>query len=253
MAGFLGSGDVYMGRMDEAGNIAGLVLVGNTTSFKITEASEFKERTSRGKSDYGQTLDSVAVKKPAALTVTIDDLRKENLALVLLGDQAAFSQTAATDTTKNFDLATVEKDYYLDLGKRLIVAGAVSVAVDSTPYTEGTDYEVNYDMGLILFKSTGSLPATGTAIATFDAAAITAGYTVTGGTNPTIKAKFVLDGVNLASSERCQVEVWEAVVTPTEGVDFLAADFSSVSFEGKLNKPTGKTSPYQVTAFPAAA
>ena len=249
MSGFLGSGDVLMGRFDSAGNVAGLVNVGNTTSFKITEGSEFKERTSRGKSDYGNTLDSVAVKKPAALTVTIDDLRKENLALVLLGDEAVFSQDAATDSTKQFNLATVAKNVWLEIGA-LAIAG-VSVSVASVTKTLGTHYELNTDLGMIMFLD--AIGSSGTAEVTYDQSAITSGYKVKGGIKPTIKAVFVLDGVNLATGEHVKAEVFEAVVTPTDGVDFQAADFSSVSFEGKLNKPAGKDSAYEVTGFTLAA
>lgn len=249
MSGFLGAGNVLMGRVSNAGVMTGLVLVGNTTSFKITETSEFKERISRGKSDYGNTLDSVAVKKPAALTVTLDDLRKENLALVMLGDEAVFTQAAATDSTKEFNLASVAKNVWLEIGA-LGITG-VSVAVASVTKTLGTHYELNADLGLIMFLD--AIGSSGTAVATYDVPAIAGGYTVTGGVNPTIKAKFVLDGVNLATGEHVRATVWEAVVTPTDGVDFLAADFSSVSFEGKLNKPDDKASAYEVTGFTLGA
>ncbi len=96
MSGYLGSGDLYMDRLAEDGSNTGFVLVGNATQFAITEESETKERISTGRDTYGQALDTASIKKPAKISITLDELKKENLAMALLGDVAAMSQGAGT-------------------------------------------------------------------------------------------------------------------------------------------------------------
>ena len=96
MAGFLGSGDLYMDRLAKDGSSTGFVLTGNATKFSIQEESETKERISTGRETYGQALDTASVKKPAKITITIDELNKENLAMALLGDVAIMNQGAGT-------------------------------------------------------------------------------------------------------------------------------------------------------------
>ena len=97
MSGFLGSGDLYMDRLAEDGTNTGFVLTGNATKFAIQEESETKERISTGRDTYGQALDTASIKKPAKVTITLDELNKENLAMALLGDVVALNQGAGSN------------------------------------------------------------------------------------------------------------------------------------------------------------
>ena len=87
---------------------------------------------------------------------------------------------------------------------------------------------------------------------TYSVAAAT-GYTITGSANPTIKGRLLLIGKNLADQSDVRVDVLEAVLTPKNGLDFLASDFASAQFEGTLNTPEGQSSPYTVTVLSEAA
>jgi hypothetical protein len=56
----------------------------------------------------------------------------------------------------------------------------------------------------------------------------------------------MLDGENFADQSEVSVDVWEAVLAPQTGVDFLADDFATLDLNGTLNTPEGKTSAYEV-------
>ncbi len=114
MSGFLGSGDLYMDRLAEDGSSTGFVLTGNATQFAITEESETKERISTGRDTYGQALDTASVKKPAKITITLDELKKENLAMALLGDITALNQGAGTGQS---EIITAKSGKFAQLAK----------------------------------------------------------------------------------------------------------------------------------------
>jgi hypothetical protein len=250
MAGILVAGDIYIDRKDVNGNFTGLRKIGNVLSFPLTENADLKERTSKMKATYGQVLDSVAVKKPAKVSITVNELDKVNLALALLGQEAVWTQAAGAGLTKNVNLSAISTGDWIELGKKNIVADSVAATVSgSIILVEGTHYEINYDLGMISFLE--AAPDAGAAVIEFDCAELT-GFRVTGSVRPTIKARIVLDGINLADETRLQVEIHEAVLRPTEAIDFLAEDFASVGFEGSLNTPTGQASPYHVTNYQAA-
>ena len=96
MSGFLGSGDLYMDRLADDGSSNGYILAGNATQFAIEEETETKERISTGRETYGQALDTASIKKPAKLSITLDEINKENLAMALLGEVEDLSQGSGT-------------------------------------------------------------------------------------------------------------------------------------------------------------
>jgi len=244
MPGFLGSGDLYMDRYDASGNAQGFYVVGNAFKFAIKEESEIKERESRMKDTYGQALDTVSIKKPAKISITVNDLKKENLAMCLLGD---LSDLAVTGSSVTDEAMTAKHDLYVPLAQRNITSGTV-VLTDSTgttTYVLGTDYEVHLKLGMIKALSTGAITDAQSLLVDYDYGSL-AGGKIAGSARPTIKAALKLDGLNQANQKECMVNVLEAVLTPTGEVDFLSENWNEVGFEGSLNTPTGQTSPYIV-------
>lgn len=242
MAGFLGAGDLYFNRVIN-GVSTGWVQVGNATKFEIKEASELKQRKSRQRSTYGQLLDSVAVKQPASLKIAMDDLNFDNLALAFMGSQSVISIGSGTVTD---EVNTARKGKIIETVKDNIASVVVKNGAGSVTYIAGTDYEVtNARLGMVKILSTGSIT---------DGATIKISYTygtstsnmIEGGTSPTVITSLKLDGINFANQSSVIVDVWEAVVTPTSPVDFLAADFAGLELDGLMNTPTGKNSPYVV-------
>ena len=242
MSGFLGSGDLYYNRV-VAGVDQGWLRFGNATKMEIKENAELKERISRQKNSYGQVLDSVAIKQPAEISVSLDDLDKDNLALVFLGDVVDAAVTGASATAES-QTANIGRALKTDF--RQISAIVIQDVTDTTTYVLDTDYTVDSaELGLIT-------PLAGGAITEGDVLHIdytygsVAGDKVQGGTNSSVKVALMLDGENFADQSKVLVNVWESVLTPQTGVDFLSEDFTTLELNGTLNTPTGKPSGYEV-------
>lgn len=232
---FLGAGDLYISRYESG---AWLPYEGpfEADEFSVKPNSELKEQVSKGKTTYGQVIESVSLAKPADFTATLTEVNKQTLALALLGSSAALTQTGSTVTGEAF---VVKLDKWVPLAKQNVSAVAF------TGMQEGDDYVVNSTLGWVKFLSTGD--------ATEDAA-LTVGYTagavsgtrIKGGTASDIRARFKLDGVNKADGSACIVTVHEAVVSASDAVDFLAGDFGKVKLPGRLKTPQGMTEPFTV-------
>lgn len=244
MAGYVASGLLYGGIVGEP-----LKKLGNCRKFAITENASIKKRTSKMIGTYGQVLDSASIKEPAKLVIEMDEWNTDNLRDVAMGTVIDATQEAGNDVEKTFNLATVEHGGYYDLGKRRV--SGVSVTVASVTKTEGTHYEVDTEIGYIKFLD--AIGSSGSAVVTFDCAAIAAGTIIQGGTDATIKRHYLLRAHNEVDGSHWEVEVWEATMKPTSEVDYLADDYSVLGYEGEMNTPAGKTSPYETRHFPAAA
>ena len=114
MSGLLASGNLRIDRKDATGASTGLLDVGNATKFEIQEESEVKERISTGTEDYGQVLDTVAIKKPAKISIEVNDLRADNLAMAFLGDVAVLNQGAGTGESET---VTAKSGRFVQLAK----------------------------------------------------------------------------------------------------------------------------------------
>lgn len=242
MAGFIGSGTVFYERT-VGGVSKGWLRFGNATKMEIKENSEIKERISKLRDSLGQVLDSVAIKTPAEIAITLDDLDKDNLALAFLGN-VADGAVAGASITGEAHVAHIGK--MLKTSVRSISAVVVKDVTDTITYVLGTDYAIsNAEMGLIEVLAGGSINENDVLHIDFAHATI-ASNKVQGGTNASIKVALLMDGENFADQSKITVNVFEAVLAPQTGVDFLSSDFATIELNGTLNTPTGKTSGYEI-------
>jgi len=221
-----------------------------SSKFEIKPNSDLKEMVSRGRTTYGQVIESVPLPKPADLSVTFSEVNKDSIAMALFGTAAVLNQGSGT-VTDEVVVASHGKWVKLAQGN-IATAGFVVSHTSGTPnYTLGTDYEVNYRIGMLRILSTGAIA---------DAASLKVDYTynaisgtrVSGGTQTQVRAQFKLDGVNFADQLPVIVDVWEAVLTPDSAFDFLQNDFAEVALKGRLKTPAGKTEPFTVDLRSAA-
>ncbi|WP_022949517.1 phage tail tube protein [Methylohalobius crimeensis] len=241
MSGFLGSGDLYFNR--KVGGVSqGRILLGNATKFSIQPQSETKSRPSRMRATYGQALDTVQIPAPSAISVILDEVNKDNLALAFMGSVGAYSQTGASVTDES---VTAKLDKWVDLSDRNVSSVVVTDDPMSTTYTEGTDYEVHARLGMIKALSGGSIGEGDPLLVDFTSGDI-AGNRVQGATQPIIRGEFILDGKNFADDSLSIVTVWEATLAPSSEFDFLAEDFAPIELGGTVVTPAGKTEPFIV-------
>ncbi|WP_432745769.1 hypothetical protein ABXJ76_07820 [Methylobacter sp. G7] len=242
MAGFLGSGRIYVDRK-VAGVFQGFKYIGNATKFEIKENSEKKERISKDRANYGSALNTVFIKKPAEVNIALDDLDKDSLALVFLGNTSAVSVTGAAVTD---EVATGFKGLILKTAQRKISAVVITDSTAVTTFALGTDYEItDASLGLIKVLATGTITDGQSLKIDYTYASMTSNK-VAGGTNSNIIVRILFDGINQADQSKAVVNVFEGVLSPTSGVDFLADDFTSMELAGIANVPTGGTSAYEV-------
>lgn len=237
MAGFIGSGNV-LGERFVGGVSQGLIRLGNAQKLEIKENSDKKTRSSKKRENYGSALDTVVIKKPADVMITLDDLDRDNLSLVFMGSVDTASVAASAVTGENHTAG--EPGTMIALG-----SGNVS-SVTITGFVEGTDFVVeDADAGLVTLVDGGGI-AKGDALVCAYSTGGYSGSVIKGGTNPDVTMKIIMLGTNLVTQEPVRVEIGKAIMTPESGVDFLSEDFTELQLSGIANVPDGAVEAYTV-------
>jgi hypothetical protein len=195
-------------------------------------------------------IESVTIPQPFEFTVDFAEVSGDTLVAALLGPKTDINIGSGTMT----DLPVViKKNAWVDIGHMNIATAGLSVkdATGVTTYVLGTDYEINYRLGMLKVL-TGSAVVDGTTLEVTGTYGAVTGTQIAGGTQAQIRAKFRFDGKNFADGLPCIVEVYEAVIAASSAFDFLAGDFASVSLPGRLKTPTGKTEPFVVKLLDVA-
>lgn len=243
--GFLFGGDLYMARFVNgvAGPLQGPF---SGAEFGIEPQVNQVDKVSKGRNTYGQLLESVALQQPTNFTVTLDEGSPQALALALMGSLSALTQASGTWTDQAFNAAAALGDW-VQLPKIRIAASGITVenTGGTTTYVEGTDYELNRELGLFRALVGGAITASQALLISGGYGAVS-GSLIAGATAADIRVKFILDGKNLADNTPCVVTVDEAIVAPSAAVDFLNSDFISMPLSGRMKTQTGKSSPFTV-------
>lgn len=242
MSGFLGCGTLLVARKDNGvwGNYA---EVGEATKFEITSNSELKERKSKKCDSYGQAVDSVQIPQPASVSAMVTDLNKETLAMAYFGTSLDEIITSGTVTA---EAATAEIGKFIKTEQSNISDVVVSDVGATVTYVEGTDYALeNSSVGLVTVLEGGSI-VEGQELELSYSHADFQSDLVTGGTNSSIKLRYLLIGKNLVDNTPVRVDVWESNAAPAAGVDFLSDEFSEVELSGTANIDSIKGNPFEI-------
>lgn len=243
--GFIGAGDLYVSRFDPATQ-AFLPFIGpiETTKFEITPKTELKEQVSKGRSSYGQVIESVALAQPFEFTADFAEVTGDTLVNAFLGTETAIAQTAGALAEVTL---TAKLDGWVETGTLNLSAVALLVqdSTKTTTYVLDTDYQVNRRLGTIKALSGGAITADQVLKINGSKLALD-GTLIAGGTEAQIRAKFKFDGKNMVDGKAVIVDVHEVVIAADSAFDFLADDFNTVSLPGKLKTPTGKSEPFTV-------
>lgn len=243
-AAILGAGsarlDLYNPDTQTWGGLGDIL---ETDKFEITPDSDKKEKTSKSREAYGQSIGAVVYAKPTKIAITIGAASKEVMAMQFQGVIREDSQGAGAIT----DAVTAKLDKWVKLSKRNVVEAGFTVknAADLITYVKGTDYLVDYATGEIKPLASGAIESgevlnvTGTALAVSTTV-------IRGGVRAQIRVRAIWQGVNLVDGREMECEAWDAVMTSKKGFDFLASDFNGFELEGTLVVPPGKSEPYEV-------
>ena len=228
----------------ENGVFLGIEKVPGVANFEFTPETNIKEQTTKDKGQYGQVIASVPLPGKQNLKITISQVTGRVLAFALLGTLSAHSVGGGSVTDENL---TSNLGRFVPLANKNITAASVVVTSNpaGTTYVEGTDYAVNYSLGLIEFLSTGSIPDATSVLIDYSHGAIS-GNKIEAGTKYEVRGAWKLDGRNLATGKALQVEIDEAVLVTDGSVDLMTDEFVNVTLTGHMVTQTGKTSPYTV-------
>jgi hypothetical protein len=242
---FVGAGDLYVNRVDPTSGLSlGLAGPFECEKFAIKTNSEIKEKTSKGRSTYGQVIGSVALQKPAEIEITLSQTGKDGMTLALLGTASALSQGSGSITD---EVIVAKRDYWVQLSKQAFaVAGFTVKHTSGTPtYVLGTDYLVNYQLGMVKVLSTGAI-LEGASIKVSGTYAAITGTQIAGATQAQVRGSFILDGKNFADDNAVVVRVLQAVLSAGDVFDFLSDNFGTVPLKGKMETPVGASAPFTV-------
>lgn len=99
--GFLGAGDLYIARYNpDTADFDDYKGPYEASKFEIKASSELKEMTSKGRSTYGQVVESVTIAKPVDFTVELTQVDKESMTIALLGTTEDITQGSGTITAQ---------------------------------------------------------------------------------------------------------------------------------------------------------
>lgn len=238
--GFIGSGDVYLALLDAAGVKGALLDVGNTTKLGIKPNSEIKEQKSKKRDSYGDTLETVALKQPADLSVILETVNRANLRYAFMGADSAYSQTAGAVVD---EAVTARLDGWVQLAAEEVSAVVVKNSAGSTTYVAGTDYVVNSRLGMVKAITGGAITDAQALKVSYSKAAFT-GAAIRGNVQPQIRAYLLLDGKNLVDDSIGILEAYEVVLTTNSEFDWFKDDFNTIELAGRLKTPVGKTEPF---------
>jgi len=239
---FIGAGDLYIARYVN-GAFEDYSGPYECEQFEIKPNVELREKVSKGRSTYGQVIESVTIPQPADLSVALSEVNKESMAIALLGTAAALSQTGGTLSNEP---VTAKLDKWVALSKaNWSAAPVVTNTAGTTTYVAGSDYIVNAQLGWIKALTGGAITE-GMSLHVDVAYGSITGTEIRGMTDSQLRARFKLDGKNFADGLPVIVTVYEAVISADAAFDFLSDDFGSVTLPGRMKTPAGFNEPFTV-------
>lgn len=156
-------GRVFFDPFDANGNLTGEIAMGNcpgvTLTIETTKAEHFSSEKGLREKD-----ESLIVEVNRTGNVNCDNFSAANFALWLSGTRATVEQ-AATAVTGELRSVVKGRFYQLGatagnpLGVRKVTAVTVKTADGATPYTAGTDFNVDLDTGRVQILDSGAIPA----------------------------------------------------------------------------------------------
>lgn len=232
MDGLQISGNVFVDRLDDSGDATGLIGPINVTKLAIKTPSEENIRTSNLKESRGLALGMTTKSQPTEVEMEFDSMESDMLSMILLGETATLNSGAGSVSDESVTLYANQR--WADLAQSNLASDGITVTLDSddSELTAGTDYEINYAAGIIRALSGGAVE-NGGAITIAYAYNATSGNRLLGGIKSQVKLRILMEGDNLDTGAACKLEVFKAVMAPSNAVDLMSAGYITGTLAGK--------------------
>lgn len=221
-------GLVYEGNIHAQRYVTGVLqskAIGpfEVTAFSITAANEAKERKSNLVGQSGKVRGTFARTNPTQVKLQANAANSDLYALFLLGTTADYSSTGGTATGEA--ITGMEHDKWYKLAHENVSS------VTITGKTEGTDFEVDPELGLIRTLSTGTIADNYDASIDYTYSGIT-GTTIRVGTESKVSVKLIGRLVNSETGAKAILEVPEVTLSPDGEINLIGDDYQSFSLTG---------------------
>jgi len=235
--GLILAGTLRMAPINSDGSLGALRQVGNASKFAFKPNSTKREQKSKMRGSYGAAITTVQLPDPTDVSITLQRIDIQNLAYQFLGTSSAFTQAGGSISGESVKVT---------LGGWTQLANQKVSAVTISGLTEGTDFEVAADVGMIHWLETGSAVDGATESVNYTAAAITGGQKLVGNTKQSIRVYIHLDGENIADGTLYTGQFWDVTLTPDTEIDFLSDDLVEIGLTGSMVKPAAKSGPFEL-------
>lgn len=215
----------------------------DVNSLEVKPDSEKISIPSKRKHKLGQARESYFVPKPATVNIKTSEIPPVLLAAAFMGLESPINQGAGTLTDLPVTLPAHPK--WVSLGKTNLSATGLVVKEGSTSLVLGTDFEINYALGLLRATKAGAGADGGAVTVSASYNAVT-GSRIAGNVQPEVKAKLILDGRSVIGGESIVLTVPRASLAPKKAVDFLSDKPIEIELEGELLALDGETAPFYV-------
>ncbi|MDD9308391.1 hypothetical protein V6S06_14020 [Aeromonas hydrophila] len=215
----------------------------DVNSLEVKPDSEKISIPSKRKGKLGQPRETYFVPKPATVNIKTSEIPPVLLAAAFMGLESPINQGAGTLTDVALTLPAHPK--WANLGKTNLSATGLVVKEGSTPLVLGTDFEINYALGLLRATKAGTVADGGPVTVSASYNAVT-GSRIAGNIQPEIKARLLLDGRSIVSGEAIKLTVPRASLSPKKAVDFMSDKPIEIELEGELLAVDGETAPFYV-------
>lgn len=121
---FMGSGDIYV-NVIVAGIHQGWKGPYEGDKLELKADSDLKQKTSKSRARYGQTIASVPIPKPFEFNLTLSQLDKTGMGLAMMGTTEDVAQAAGSITD---ELITADLDVWVALSKGALTDGSIVVS-----------------------------------------------------------------------------------------------------------------------------
>ena len=164
----LGRGKVHFSRFKTGTQVpAGFFYIGNTPEFNLTIESETLDHFS---SDEGirEKDDSVPLEVTRTGSLITDNIDPKNVALFFFGEESTVTQATVASSTETLEEIKAGHSYKLGVTTNnptgyfgIDTVGFVVKVSGGTTLVAGTDYEMNYDTGILTFLEGSTLAVDG--------------------------------------------------------------------------------------------
>lgn len=248
----LGRGKVHVARYDDNGNpTAGYRYIGNTPEFSLNIESETLDHFS---SDEGirEKDDSVPLQVNRTGSMVTDNIDPRNVALFFFGEESTVTQATVainTGSPEQFDVTELGQSFKLGVttnnptGYFGIATVGFAITDGTTPLVAGTDYEMDFDNGILTLLDTSTLAIVGATLDVTYSVAATTRSRVISGSEP-VECSILYTTKNPKGAD-CIYFFPYVKLTPNGDYALKGDEWQQIPLSMEILKPSGKEAIYR--------